>query len=205
MNSEDAAKKAKVNQETDEDTDSEITETKATKKDTVNISKKELQLLFQRLEALESDKKGREDRESGIPTSLFKRNKDKLIKLRRWNDAYVLGWTGDGVYEEDNPSRPGKDKRDWWIELLLEGSAKPVKVNYLEYLNESKVEWAKVIKTEVEEDIQNFGAVHLKAEKDNRFIETDDVIPLDVKYEWRTYTVETQEGNEFSISEKFIH
>lgn len=175
------------------------------KGETITVSKKSLEALYARLTALEDDAAAREERASGVPQSVFKRTKDKLIKTRYWDDKLVLKWTDKGVYEMDDPKKPGRDKREWYIDIVVQGVKEPISIKYLDYLNFSKVKYAKVIKTEIEEEIENFGAVNVKEEKQGRFTETDDVVPLDVKKEFRTYTVETEDGEELEISEKYMH
>lgn len=206
VRTEDIAKKAE-----DEDIiETEEVEVKETKKggDKVTVQKADLQKLFDRLEGLEADKQDRADQASGFSNSPFRKTKKKMVKLHKWNGKYVLGFTedeyGQSVFTKEDRNRPGRDKTYEVINLILDGEKEPVEVELLKFRN-SPTEWVNVTKTEVEEDIQNFGAVNVKDEVKGRFVETDDIVPLDIKYEYRTYTVELPDGREVALLEKFIN
>lgn len=188
----------------------EVTETKETRKggDKVTVAKADLQKLFDRLEALEADKQDRTDAASGFSNSPFRKNKKKMVKLHKWQGKFVLGFTedeyGQAVFTKEDRNRPGRDKTYEVINLIIDGEKEPVEVELLKFRN-SPTEWVNVIKTEVDEDIQNFGAVNVKDEVKGRFVQTDDVVPLDIKYEYRTYTVELPDGREVALLEKFVN
>lgn len=204
VKTEDIAKKA------DDEEVIEDQEPKETKKgsDKVTVSKADLQRMFDRIEALEADKQGRDDIQSGRANSPFTRTKKKMVKLHKWQGKYVLGFTedeyGQAVFTKEDRNRPGRDKTYEVINLIIDGEKEPVEVELLKFRN-SPTEWVNVIKTEVEEDIQNFGAVNVKDEVKGRFVETDDIVPLDIKYEYRTYTVELSDGREVALLEKFVN
>lgn len=205
VKTEDIAKKAE-----DEDIIEEDAGPKESKKggDKVTVQKADLQKLFDRLEALEADKQERADQASGFSNSPFRKTKKKMVKLHKWQGKYVLGFTedeyGQSVFTKEDRNRPGRDKTFEVINLILDGETEPVEVELLKFRN-SPTEWVNVTKTEVEEDIQNFGAVNVKDEVKGRFVETDDIVPLDIKYEYRTYTVELADGREVALLEKFIN
>ncbi len=175
---------------------------------TVQISKDDLATLLDRLNTLETKDKEREAKESGVLPTVFNRTREKLIKLRTWFDTdgkekFVLGWDDRGVYEEPNPLN-NKDKV-LWINLILEGNTEAVKTNYLHYLNNAKIQYTKCVDTTIKEEIKNYGVTYAKVEKDGRMMETDQQVPLDVKFSYRIYTLETKDGHQITINEKFIH
>lgn len=207
MNTKDMAKNLPPQ---DDDSQEQIPEVPETTKggDKVSVSKKDLQALFDRLSALEADKKSDDDIRSGRANSPFTRTKKKMVKLHKWQGKLVLGYEideyGESVHQKYDALRPGKDKSYEVINLILDGVKEPVEVELLAFRN-SPTEWFNVVKTEIEEDIHNFGAVNVRDEVKGRFTETEDIVPLDVKYEYRTYTLDLGDGREVPVHERFIN
>lgn len=151
----------------------------------------------------------------GNPMMVRNRKKETLIKLRRWNDQYVVGWvnkaTRPGKFvwvtkETDPQTRETKE----FIEIILRGDngkESVLKLDYLDYLQNSEPVFVKLLrKIEEEEEVINQGRVFKKDFVENGYgmFETTVQVPVEVVIPHYKYVVELEEGGELEISDRFV-
>ena len=151
--------------------------------------------------------------QQGGPMIVKNRKKETLIKVRRWNDKYVIGWENIGkqnkpvyVYKEYN----AVTREDvLFINLILEGEEgkKPTKVEYLTYLQDSEAVFVKMLKRiEEDEEVIRQGVVHKKDFVENGYgmFETMTQVPVEVIIPHYTYQLQLEDGAELLISDRFV-
>jgi len=150
--------------------------------------------------------------QKGGPMMVRNKKKELLIKLRRWNDEIVVGWvnkaTREGkflfVYKETDAD--GKSSTEY-IDLILHNKKSPVKLNYLEYLQESEPVFVKMLsKTEEEEEVITQGHVFKKDFVQNGYgmFETQVQVPVDEVIKHYSYELELEDGATLKISDRFV-
>lgn len=125
------------------------------------------------------------------------KKKETLIKIRKWNDEYVIAWENRGkperplyVYSEYNANTRENVQ---FMNLILKGSTKPLKVEYVTYLRDSEVIYVKMLKKiEEEPTIIDQGTVYKKDYTQGGFgaIETGIEVPVEVIIPNYSYEVE---------------
>lgn len=154
------------------------------------------------------------DRGTVQPVNPLTRNKKKetLIKMRKWNDQYVIGWENKGktekplyVYSEYNPATRENIQ---FMNLILKGSKEPLKVEYLNYLREAETVYVKMIKKiEEEPTIIDQGTVYKKDFAQNGYgrFETGIEVPVEVIIPNTSYEVDLPgEKDTLIIKDTFI-
>ena len=153
--------------------------------------------------------------QSSSPLMVRNKKRETLIKLRRWNDQYVIGWVNKAtrpgkfsyVYKETDPqTRETKE----FIDVILrdeKGKESTLKLEYLVYLQESEPVFVKLVKKiEEDEEVINQGRVFKKDFVENGYgmFETTVQVPVEVVIPHYTYVVLLEEGDELSISDRFV-
>lgn len=145
----------------------------------------------------------------GMP--LIKRKKETFVKMRKWQDKYVLAWENVGkaekpryVYSEFNPQT--RESIDY-INLMLEGEKESLKLNYIEFLRESETIFVKVkARKELEDTVITQGMVQKKdfAENGYGMFETQVQVPVEVIIKNFAFEVVLEDGREIVMEEKFL-
>ncbi len=149
----------------------------------------------------------------GSPLMVRNKKKETLIKLRRWNDEIVIGWVNKAtrpgkftyVYSEtDERTRETKQ----FIDVILQGKEnKPLKLEYLQYLQESDPVFVKMLEKIVgEEEIIDQGRVFKKDFVENGYgmFETTVQVPVEVVIPHASFRVQLEDGEELTISDRFV-
>ncbi len=149
----------------------------------------------------------------GSPLMVRNKKKETLIKLRRWNDEIVVGWVNKAtrpgkftyVYSEtDEKTRETKQ----FIDVILQGKEnKPLKLEYLQYLQESDPVFVKMLEKIVgEEEIIDQGRVFKKDFVENGYgmFETTVQVPVEVVIPHASFRVQLEDGEELTISDRFV-
>jgi len=145
------------------------------------------------------------------PEMMRTAKKETLLKMRKWNDKYFIGFENVGkpnkplyVYSEYNPQTRESVQ---FCNVILEGEPKPLKLEYVEFLRESERVVVKMKKKiELEDKITRQGFVQKKdfAENGYGMFETLLQVPVDVIEKQYSYVVELEDGRELEISQECI-
>jgi hypothetical protein len=145
------------------------------------------------------------------PELLKTGKKETLLKMRKWNDKYFLGYENVGkpakpvyVYSEYNALTRENVQ---FCNVILEGEEKPIKLEYLEFLRESERVLVKMKKKiELEDKVTRQGFVQKKDFADNGYgmFETMVSVPVDVIEKQYSFVVELEDGRELEITEECI-
>ena len=151
--------------------------------------------------------------QAGSPLMVRNKKKETLIKLRRWNDEIVIGWVNKAtrpgkftyVYSEtDEKTRETKQ----FIDVILHGKEnKPLKLEYLTYLQESDQVFVKMLeKIPEDEEIIEQGRVFKKDFVENGYgmFETTVQVPVEVVIPHSSFRVQLEDGSELTISDRFV-
>jgi len=148
---------------------------------------------------------------SNTPTMRTKGTKEKLVKLRRWNGDLVIGWKNMGT--EKKPlyivSEYDKERRmnvEYRFVLLKNNPEKAIKVENLVFLQESETVLCKETGLEKKEIVTTHGSVFKKDFVQNGYgmFETQVEVPLEVVEHELFHTVVLEDGEEFTISGRFV-
>jgi len=146
------------------------------------------------------------------PNQIRTKKKETFLKLRRWNNSIVVAWENVGkenkpvyVYSEYNPQTRENIQ---FINLIIKGREnKPEKVEYLTYLRDSEPTFCKLLKTIKEDDeVITQGMVYKKDFVENGYgmFETTVQVPVEVTIAHNSYTVLLEDGEELTISDRFV-
>ena len=147
------------------------------------------------------------------PFMVSKKEKSVTRNLRKWNDEYVVGWVNKATrpgkftytYNETDP-KTGITKQ--FIDVILHGKEdKPVKLEYLPYLQDSIIVPLKQIKASKEEDeVIYYGVTYKKDFVENGYgmYETTVQVRMDETREHYTFILELENGEELTISDRFV-
>ena len=149
--------------------------------------------------------------QQGGPMIARNKKKETFIKLRRWNDQIVVGWLNKStrpgrflfVYRETDKDGDTSE----YIDILLKDTEKPIKLNYLEYLQESEPVFVKMLKRiEEEEEVINQGRVYKKDFVENGYgmFETTVLVPVEVVIPHYSFLLQLEDGSELTISDRFV-
>lgn len=145
------------------------------------------------------------------PNQIRNKKKETFLKLRKWNDSIVVGWENVGkenkpvyVYSEYNAQTRENIQ---FINLILKDGKKPEKVEYLTYLRDSEPVFAKMLKKVAEEDeVITQGMVYKRDFVENGYgmFETTVQVPVEVTIAHNSYVVLLEDGEELTISDRFL-
>lgn len=138
--------------------------------------------------------------------------KEMFIKLRRWNDDYVVSLVNKSTRpntfkfwytEEDNNGKEGPQ----YVDLVLKNAKKTVKVEKSRFSSESEVVLVKVLRIIPEEDeVITQGHVFKKDFVQNGYgmFETQVQVPVDEVIKHYSYELELEDGATLKISDRFV-
>lgn len=145
------------------------------------------------------------------PTMLKTGKKEILLKMRKWNDKYFIGFVNKGkpnkplyIYNEYNPQTREMIQ---FCDVILDGEKDPIKLEYVEFLREAERVLVKMVKKiELEDKVTNQGYVQKKDFADNGYgmFETMVSVPVDVIEKQYSYVVELKDGRELEITQECI-
>lgn len=145
------------------------------------------------------------------PEMMRTAKKETLLKMRKWNDKYFIGFENIGkpnkplyIYSEYNAQTRESVQ---FCNVILEGETKPLKLEYVEFLRESERVLVKMKKKiELEDKVTRQGFVQKKDFADNGYgmFETMVQVPIDVVEKQYSYVVELEDGRELEISQECI-
>lgn len=145
------------------------------------------------------------------PEMMRTAKKETLLKMRKWNDKYFIGFENIGkpnkplyIYSEYNAQTRESVQ---FCNVILEGEEKPLKLEYVEFLRESERVLVKMKKKiELEDKVTRQGFVQKKDFADNGYgmFETMVQVPIDVVEKQYSYVVELEDGRELEISQECI-
>lgn len=124
-------------------------------------------------------------------------------RLRKYDDKWVLGWTKEGVYRETN----ARGEREEFINVIVKGIDKPVKMRFLEYINDLPQETVKIKeKRKLESIVENQGDVERMVfdERTGNMIGLGFSVPIEVVTE-QYECVFDLDGEEVVIHESFVN
>lgn len=137
--------------------------------------------------------------------------KETLIKMRKWNDKYFVGFANKGkenkpiyIYNEYNPQTREMIQ---FCDVILDGEKTPIKLEYVTFLREAEKVVVKMKKkVELEDKVTRQGFVQKKDFADNGYgmFETMVSVPVDVIEKQYAYVVELEDGRELEISQECI-
>ena len=153
--------------------------------------------------------------QGGNPMVVRTKKKETLVKLRRWDNKYVVEWENVGtekkpvyVYNEYNPQT--RDNIQFINVIMLDNKGekmKPVKLEYLRYLQESEPVFVKLLqKIEEDPEIVIQGMVYKKDFVENGYgmFETTVQVPVEVITQRFSLKVQLEDGQELTVSERFV-
>lgn len=141
---------------------------------------------------------------------MVRKNKDTFLKLRKWNDKFVLGYENKGtekrplyVYNEYNVNTRENVQ---FCNIILEGEETPIKLEYVTFRRDAETIFVKKVSQKEDEKVTVQGYVHKKDFNDSGYgmFETMVQVPVEVIEKVYTYTVETEDGRQFDIEGQFI-
>ncbi len=142
-----------------------------------------------------------------------KKTNDMNIKLRKWNNVFVVGF--ENVGRENRPVYiydiidPTTRKAVQTVNLLLADGEKVTGIDYLEFLREAEVvENLKVVKKEKIEDVKEFGMIPKKDFAQNGYgmFETMVLVPVEVITEKFNFEVELPDNEgTLKISSEWVN
>jgi len=139
--------------------------------------------------------------------------KEMFIKLRRWNDDYVVSLVNKSTRpntfkfwytEEDNNGKEGPQ----YVDLVLKNAKKTVKVEKSRFSSESEVVLVKVLRIIPEEDeVITQGHVFKKDFVQNGYgmFETQVQVPVEEIIKHNSYEVLLEDGDIIIVDEKFVN
>jgi hypothetical protein len=138
--------------------------------------------------------------------------KETLIKMRMWEGEYVIGWVNISRNEKrpqyiSSEYNPQTRETTLFINLILLGKDKPVKVEYLNYLRESEQVWVKQVrKIQEESEIVSQGVVRKKEFAQNGYGMFETQVEVDVESitEHFSYEVLLETGDKITVDSRFI-
>lgn len=151
----------------------------------------------------------------GNPMMVSKKAKSVTKNLRKWDNKYVIGWV-------NKATRPGKEEyvyfetnkdtkeREQFIDLILleeDGSTTTQKEKYLPYLQDSDRVTLKEIRSVRQDDEVIFHGVTYKkdfVENGYGMYETTVQVPMEETKQHYLFTLETEDGKELTISDRFV-
>lgn len=151
----------------------------------------------------------------GNPMMVSKKAKSVTKNLRKWDNKYVIGWV-------NKATRPGKEEyvyfetnkdtkeREQFIDLILleeDGSTTIQKEKYLPYLQDSDRVTLKEIRSVRQDDEVIFHGVTYKkdfVENGYGMYETTVQVPMEETKQHYLFTLETEDGKELTISDRFV-
>jgi hypothetical protein len=145
------------------------------------------------------------------PTLMKTGKKETLLKMRKWNDKYFIGFENVGkpnkplyIYNEYNPQTRENVQ---FCNIILDGEKAPLKLEYVEFLRESERVLVKMKrKIELEDKVTTQGYVQKKDFADNGYgmFETMVQVPVDVIEKQYAFEVELEDGRVLEISQECI-
>jgi len=186
------------------------------KKKTVEVSAEALEKLIAENETFKNaiidlQKNAVAQNPSNNPTMMKTGKKETLLKMRKWNDKYFIGFENVGkpnkplfIYSEYNPQTRESVQ---FCNVILEGEEKPIKLEYVEFLRESEKVLVKMVKRiELEDKVTNQGVVQKKdfAENGYGMFETMVQVPVDVIEKQYEYVVLTEDGRELTVTQECL-
>lgn len=124
-------------------------------------------------------------------------------RLHKFEDAFVLGWTGNGVYRETN----ARGEREEFLNVIVQGRKDPVKMRFLDYINELPQVSVKIKeKRKLPDTVDNYGETEkvIFDEKSGSMIGLGYSVPSEVVTENWEYVVELN-GEDVVINSRFIN
>lgn len=146
-----------------------------------------------------------------MPTMVRNKKKDTMIKLRKWDDKYVVGWINKGKANKPlfvvNEYNPQTRETVQFIEILLHGVAEPLRLEYLQYLRDAEPVFVKLLaKIVEEEEVIEQGMVYKKDFVENGYgmFETTVRVPVEIVIPHYSYKLLLEDGEELVISDRFV-
>lgn len=148
----------------------------------------------------------------GEPTPKPREIKDRKVVIFFINNEPVIGYVNKGspnrpvyIYEKPDPNRPGEYLP--YVDVLCRNTKDPVKLNYLEFLQESDRQECKILKTEWTEWTENQGRVQGRAFEEGTYnmSETGTIVPVEVKGKTAVFTVQLPDGSQLDIHERYCN
>lgn len=124
-------------------------------------------------------------------------------RLHKFEDKWVLGWTGNGVYREVN----ARGEREEFINVIVKGMDQPVKMRFLDYINELPQVTVKIKeKRKLPDTIEDFGETEkvIFDEKSGTMIGLGYSVPSEVVTENWEYVLDL-DGEDVVINPRFIN
>lgn len=124
-------------------------------------------------------------------------------RLRKYDDKWVLGWTKEGVYRETN----ARGEKEEFINVIVKGIDKPVKMRFLDYINDLPQETVKIKeKRKLADLVENQGEVERMVfdEKSGVMIGLGFSVPIEVTTEKFNYVFDLN-GEDVEINSEFVN
>jgi hypothetical protein len=145
------------------------------------------------------------------PEMMMTGKKETLLKMRKWNDKYFIGFANKGkpekplyIYNEYNPQTREMIQ---FCDVILDGEKDPIKLEYVEFLRDSEKILVKMKKKiELEDKVTRQGFVQKKDFADNGYgmFETMVQVPVDVIEKQYAFVVELEDGRELEVTQECI-
>lgn len=124
-------------------------------------------------------------------------------RLHKYEDKWVLGWTGNGVYRERN----ARGENEEFINLIVQGVKEPVKMRFLDYINELPQVAVKIKeKRKLPDTVTDYGETERVVfdDKSGLMIGLGYSVPSEVITENFEFVLEL-DGKDVVISERFVN
>lgn len=139
--------------------------------------------------------------------------KERNVSVLCIDGKPVIGYVNRGgdenrptfIYEGPNPDDP-KD-RILFVDVILKGMDKAVKLNYVDFLREAERKICKVLKTEEKPWSVEQGEVEVTEQPDGEYYTrgTGIYVPAGTKGVTRFYTVEMPDHSELTLHERYVN
>lgn len=126
-----------------------------------------------------------------------------FCRLHKFEDKFVLGWTGNGIYRETN----ARGEKEEFLNLIVKGLDKPVKVRFLDYINDLPQVTVKIKeKRKLADTVEGYGEVEkvIFDDKSGAMIGLGYTVPSEVVTENYEYVLDL-DGDDVVVSERFIN
>lgn len=196
---------------------SEKSKETSTPKDSVTIPKTELDKILKSFQELQEVVSGQNKLIEELKTSsgnatpkVLREVKERTVRLKLVDGKPVIGFANKGtdtrpvyVYKAPNPQDPRNDIL--FIDVLTLGAKEPVKMVYAEFITDMETLEVKVKNIKEEHwTIEQGQVVKREVRPDFSIVETDYIVPVEVKGVHRTYIVDFKD-KELEVDEAFIN
>lgn len=154
-----------------------------------------------------------ESEKEDVPTLLRKEIKERSVRVTYVGGKPVVGFANRGTetkpqftYERPDPENPKESIL--YIDVILEGEAKPLPIRYKELMNEAEHVECKVLRTEEKpwEVLQGMvEAVELPEGDQYRMESKGYQVPVGATGTKRVFTVQLPCGREFAIADDYVN